>query len=334
MCAAWGLACVIAIGAGAIGGVHAGVVILAVSGIVFAVGECLHAVVVQPLIAELAPPALVGRYMALFGITFSVGLAAGPSASASALAVSPELPWLAGAAAMLALLPVLSPVVRRAQVPREEWAARRRARDRLMLAVARLAPFRDRAEAGRKLAAELPALERPIVLALPRGGVPVGAAVAGALGAPLDVFVVRKLGSRYSRSSRWARSRAAACASSTRACSVEAAVPAAVLEEVAARESAAVESRERSYRGDRPAPQLAGRDVVLVDDGLATGATMRAAVAAVLALAPTDSSLRCPSRRRRRWRRSRGTASSSCALRVALVRLGWFVVRRFRAGIG
>lgn len=119
MCTAWGLACVIAIGAGAIGGPHIGVVILAVSGIVFAVGECLHAVVVQPLIAELAPPALVGRYMALFGITFSFGLAAGPSASASALAVSPELPWIAGAAAMLALLPVLSPVVRRAQVPHE-----------------------------------------------------------------------------------------------------------------------------------------------------------------------------------------------------------------------
>jgi MFS family permease len=119
MCAAWGLACLTAIGAGAIGTPRDGVIILALSGIVFAVGECLHAVVVQPLIAELAPPALVGRYMAMFGISFSVGLAAGPSASASALAVSPNLPWLAGAAAMLALLPVLSPVVRRAQVPHE-----------------------------------------------------------------------------------------------------------------------------------------------------------------------------------------------------------------------
>ena len=119
MCTAWGLACVIAIGAGAIGGPGTGVVILAVSGIVFAVGECLHAVVLQPLIAELAPPALIGRYMALFGITFAVGLAAGPAASASALSISPELPWLVGAAAMLALLPVLSPVVRRAQVPSE-----------------------------------------------------------------------------------------------------------------------------------------------------------------------------------------------------------------------
>jgi MFS family permease len=120
MCTAWGVACVIAIGAGAIGGPHTAVVVLALSGIVFAVGECLHAVVLQPLIAELAPPELVGRYMALFGITFSVGLAAGPSASASALAVSPELPWIAGAAAMLALLPLLSPVVRRAQMPRRE----------------------------------------------------------------------------------------------------------------------------------------------------------------------------------------------------------------------
>jgi hypothetical protein len=60
----------------------------------------------------------MGRYMALFGITFSIGLAAGPAASASALAVSPELPWIIGAATMLALLPVLSPVVRRAQAPR------------------------------------------------------------------------------------------------------------------------------------------------------------------------------------------------------------------------
>jgi MFS family permease len=119
MCIAWGLACLIAIGAGAIGTPRDGVIILAFSGIVFALGECLHAVVVQPLIAELAPPALVGRYMAMFGISFSVGLAAGPSASASALAVSPNLPWLAGAAAMLALLPVLSPVVRRAQVPHD-----------------------------------------------------------------------------------------------------------------------------------------------------------------------------------------------------------------------
>jgi MFS family permease len=119
MCAAWGLACLIAIGAGAFGGSHAAVLVLAVSGIVFALGECLHAVTVQPLIAELAPPALVGRYMALFGISFSVGLAAGPSASASALALSPELPWIAGAAAMLALIPALSPVVRRAHVPPE-----------------------------------------------------------------------------------------------------------------------------------------------------------------------------------------------------------------------
>ena len=119
MCTAWGFACVIASGAGAIGGAHAGVLILAISGIVFAVGECLHAVGLQPLIAELAPPALVGRYMALFGMTFAVGLAAGPAASASALSVSPELPWIAGAVVMLALLLVLSPVVRRAQVPRE-----------------------------------------------------------------------------------------------------------------------------------------------------------------------------------------------------------------------
>lgn len=155
-----------------------------------------------------------------------------------------------------------------------------------MVAVARLAPFTDRVDAGRKLAAELPAFERPIVLGLPRGGVPVAAAVASAIGAPLDVFVVRKLGLPTQPELAMGAVASGGVRVLNESVLREASVPVAVLEEVAARESAAVEARERSYRGDRPAPQLAGRDVVLVDDGLATGATMRAAVAAVLAHAP------------------------------------------------
>jgi predicted phosphoribosyltransferase len=146
-------------------------------------------------------------------------------------------------------------------------------------------PFSDRADAGRRLAAALPRLERPLVLALPRGGVSVAAAVAAALGAALDVVVVRKLGLPAQPELAMG-----AVAGGVRVLNEdvlrEAAVPSAVLEEVTDRELAEVESRERLYRGGRPAPVLAARDVVLVDDGLATGATMRAAMHAVQAQRP------------------------------------------------
>jgi predicted phosphoribosyltransferase len=142
-------------------------------------------------------------------------------------------------------------------------------------------PFSDREEAGRRLAAELPALDRPIVLGLPRGGVPVAAAVARALGAPFDVFVVRKLGVPAQPE----LAMGAVASGGVRVINDDvvrpAGVPASVLDEVTARERAVVEARERLYRGDRPPPPLSGRDIVLVDDGLATGATMRAAVEAV-----------------------------------------------------
>jgi putative phosphoribosyl transferase len=148
-------------------------------------------------------------------------------------------------------------------------------------------PFADRAEAGRRLAARLPALERPIVLALPRGGVPVGAAVARALGAPLDVFVVRKLGLPAQPELAMGAVASGGVQVLNEDVLREGSVPAHVLEEVAARERAGVEEIEQRYRGARPAPALRGRDVVLVDDGLATGATMRAAVAAVRAQGPS-----------------------------------------------
>jgi putative phosphoribosyl transferase len=141
--------------------------------------------------------------------------------------------------------------------------------------------FTDRADAGRRLADELPSLDRPVVLALPRGGVPVGDAVARVLGAPLDVFVVRKLGLPAQPELAMGAVASGGARVLNEAVLAHADVPADVLEEVAARELAEVEARERLYRGDRTAPHLAGRDVVLVDDGLATGATMRAAVAAL-----------------------------------------------------
>jgi MFS family permease len=107
MCAAWATGCLVTLAAAHVATVTTAVVVLALGGIVFGVGECLHAVTLQPFVAELAPPHLVGRYMALFGISFSIGLAGGPAASATALALSPSLPWLGGAIVMLGFIPLL-----------------------------------------------------------------------------------------------------------------------------------------------------------------------------------------------------------------------------------
>ncbi len=145
--------------------------------------------------------------------------------------------------------------------------------------------FADRAEAGRVLARALTHLAAApdlLVLALPRGGVPVGFEIARALHAPLDVFVVRKLG--VPGQEELAMGAVASggirvlnpdviTALGTRA--MEA------LEQETERELRELGRRERQYRGTRPFPELKGRSVILVDDGLATGATMRAAARAV-----------------------------------------------------
>src|SRR4051812_6732769 len=146
-------------------------------------------------------------------------------------------------------------------------------------------PFADRQAAGRALAARMP---RPagevVVLGLPRGGVVVAAEVAAALEAPLDVLVVRKIGLPWQPElAMGAIAGAGDTVETVRTESVieRAAVPEEVFEEVQVRELAELRRREAAYRRGRPAVSLAGRAVVLVDDGLATGSTMRAAVAAV-----------------------------------------------------
>ncbi len=144
--------------------------------------------------------------------------------------------------------------------------------------------FRNRTEAGRQLAERLSGYrgrEEAIVLGLPRGGVPVAYEVAQRLGLPLDVFVVRKLG--VPGYEELAMGAIASGNVSVLNQDVMRALPdsEALLEVVRAREKMELERREILYRQDRPALNLRGRIAILVDDGLATGATMRAAAAAL-----------------------------------------------------
>jgi erythromycin esterase-like protein/predicted phosphoribosyltransferase len=145
-------------------------------------------------------------------------------------------------------------------------------------------PFSDRREAGRLLAAKLAAYaNRPnvVVLALPRGGVPVAFEVAQALNAPLDVFVVRKLGvPGYEELAMGAVATGGLRVLNDQIVR-DLRVPDYVIDRVAAEEGEELTRRERAYRGGRPPLDVHGRTVILVDDGLATGATMRAAVKAL-----------------------------------------------------
>ncbi len=144
--------------------------------------------------------------------------------------------------------------------------------------------YRNRHEAGQRLAERLMMYaNRPdvLVLALPRGGVPVGCAVAEALHAPLDVFLVRKLGVPGHEE----LAMGAIASGEIRVLNEEVVnflqIPATVIDAVAAREQQELDRRARHYRHGRPPLDVHGCMVILVDDGLATGATMRAAVVAL-----------------------------------------------------
>jgi putative phosphoribosyl transferase len=162
-----------------------------------------------------------------------------------------------------------------------------------------LRPFADRRVAGRALGERLAreGLTAPLVLGLPRGGVVVAAEVAAALGAPLDVLVVRKLG--LPGQPELAMGAIAAVGDAIETVRVDAVlltagVDAATFEQVSARELAELRRREAAYRDDRPPVEVRGRAVVLVDDGLATGATMHAAVVAVRAGGPASVTAAVP----------------------------------------
>src|SRR2546429_6225689 len=144
--------------------------------------------------------------------------------------------------------------------------------------------FRDRHEAGRRLADKLVAYaKRPdvLVLALPRGGVPVAYEVARRLRAPLDVFLVRKLGVPGYEELAMGALASGGVQVLNHDVVRQLGIPQDAIRSVAARELEELERREKLYRNGRPAPDVTGKTVILVDDGLATGSTMRAAMAAL-----------------------------------------------------
>ena len=144
--------------------------------------------------------------------------------------------------------------------------------------------FRDRTEAGELLAEKLASYaNKPnvIVLALPRGGVPVGAQVAKRLNVPLDVFVVRKLGLPGHPELAMGAIAIGGVRVINRDVVEGLQIPELVIDAVVAQEQEELARRRHAYRGDLPAPQVRGKTVILVDDGIATGSTMIAAVAAL-----------------------------------------------------
>lgn len=149
--------------------------------------------------------------------------------------------------------------------------------------------YRNRSEAGKYLAAQLTSYadrDDVLVLALPRGGVPVAFEVAKELRAPLDIFLVRKLG--LPGHEEFAMG--AIATGGVRVLNDDVVdyleISDEVIDSIAAKELTELERRERAYRGNRPEPEVRGKTVILVDDGLATGSTMRAAASALRQQSP------------------------------------------------
>lgn len=179
--------------------------------------------------------------------------------------------------------------------------------------------FRDRMHAGELLAAKLANYaDQPdvLVLALPRGGVPVGAQVARKLNAPLDVFVVRKLG----LPGHPELAMGAIASGGVRVFNGDVVnafrIPDEVINAVTAAEFQELKRREQSYRDDLPPPEVEGKTVILVDDGIATGSTMMAAVSALRQLNPARIVVAAPTIARSTYEYLRENADSVVAVVV------------------
>jgi putative phosphoribosyl transferase len=161
-----------------------------------------------------------------------------------------------------------------------------------------LMPFQNRAEAGRRLAARLTSYRREpaVILALPRGGVPVAAPIAAALAAPLDLVLVRKIGVPFQPELAMGAVADGGAPLTVRNEDViaMAGVSEAEFDAVRRTELAEIERRRRLYFGDRRRPEVEGRVAIVVDDGVATGATTRAALRAVRARKPRKLVLAVP----------------------------------------
>src|SRR5215204_878656 len=157
-------------------------------------------------------------------------------------------------------------------------------------------PFEDRRDAGRRLAEKLSRFmdERPVVFALPRGGVPVGYEISRSLRAPLDVFVSRKLGAPDQPEFGIGAVAAGGVRVPNEDVIRRLGIPADYVERVTAREITELERRLRYFRGERPELEVGGRTAILVDDGLATGVTARAAVEAMRLKEPRRLVLAAP----------------------------------------
>lgn len=153
----------------------------------------------------------------------------------------------------------------------------------------RVQKFMDRAHAGKLLAAELARhawREGLVVLGLPRGGVPVAYEIATRLHAPLDVIVVRKLGVPGSEEQAMGAIASGGVRVTNEMLAWNRSIPRQVIDQVAAREMKELRRREIAYRGHEGTPEIAGKVVLLVDDGIATGPTMRAALQAIRTQVP------------------------------------------------
>ncbi len=178
--------------------------------------------------------------------------------------------------------------------------------------------FRDRREAGEMLAAAveaLPGLRDPIVLALPRGGVPVASEVAMRIHAPLDVLVVRKLGTPGQEELALGAVASGGAEYLNAELIAELRLPQSVLDRIRQREMAEVERRTGSYRGNLPWPALRGRSAIVVDDGAATGATALAAIAALRPQFPAEVVMALPVAPRETRARLRAAADRLVCLR-------------------